>query len=273
MSIEMLDEVTINELTDVAVRASDAAGVIMKDNLRVGHRVEKKGEIDLVTEVDHLCERTIISILRRAFPEHDILTEEQDIEQRGSEYRWFIDPVDGTTNYVHGLDWVNVTLALEFSDQIIIGVVYDPFRQRRYTAIKGRGAYCNGRRLRVSDTGRMIDSLIATGFPYRRTMMRRNNLHYHDRIIMHCQDIRRFGSAALDMCMLADGCFDAYWELGLNPWDMAAGSLIITEAGGSISKLDGTGWDVYGGEMLASNSLLHQQMVDIIREVDKEQDF
>ncbi|MDP2646014.1 MAG: inositol monophosphatase family protein [Desulfobacterales bacterium] len=247
-----------NEYVQVAIKAAKKAGSLQKKYLGKPHRVAYKGEIDIVTDVDHKCEAAIINTIRKACPEHDILAEESlERKKSNSDYRWIIDPLDGTTNYVHNFPFFCVSVALEIKGTVQVGVVYDPIRKELFSGIKNQGAFLNGHRLSVSGEVDLKKSLIATGFPYDIETVERNNLANFVKIIKASRGIRRAGSAALDLCYVACGRLDGYWELKLKPWDMAAGQLIVKEAGGQVTNFSGGKISIYHDEILASNGLIH----------------
>lgn len=227
--------------------------------------IRYKGEIDLVTGFDRRAQQTLVKALRRRYPDIGVLSEERiSIPSVGSA-RWIIDPLDGTTNFAHDLPIWCLAIALEENRRVTLGVVYDPTRRELFWAIRGRGAYLNGRRINVSHTRRLDRSLLVTGFPYDIRRSQVNNLEYFCRFARRAQAVRRLGSAALDLCYTACGRFDGYWELKLSPWDQAAGSLIVQEAGGKITDFSGNPFDYYGHEVLASNGFIHQAMQRIIQ--------
>jgi myo-inositol-1(or 4)-monophosphatase len=220
----------------------------------------------LVTSVDRAAERGIVEILLSEFPEHSILAEEAtEIPGKTKEYRWIIDPLDGTTNFTHGYPQVSVSIAVEFCGQIIVGLVYDPLRHECFRAIKGQGATLNGASIRTSVVTELDKALLATGFPYDRRENTDFYLSFFRGFLPRCQGIRRAGSAALDLCYVASGRLDGFWELKLKPWDIAAGSLIVAEAGGSLSDFSGNKFSIWGNETLASNGSIHNEMVQVIR--------
>ena len=253
----------------VAVEAARKAGGILKENLHGTREITYKGDINLVTEMDTRSERAVVGTLRASFPDHGIIAEEETTIRNGSGYTWIIDPLDGTTNYAHGYPCFSVSIALEHEGDVITGVVYDPMRDELFTAQKGQGAYLNGKRIKVSIVDTLIKSLLATGFPYDRKVSEKNNLDYFHDLLMASQEVRRDGSAALDLCSVAAGRFDGFWELKLKPWDVAAGSLIVCEAGGRVTDLSGNTFDIFADEVLASNGIIHGQMVEILRTAGK----
>ena len=250
----------------VAREAALEAGRILRDNIHGIREIIYKGDINLVTEMDMRSEQTIVEMLRVAFPDHGIVAEEETKLSNASDYTWIIDPLDGTTNYAHGYPCFAVSIALRHEDDVVLGVVYDPMRDELFAAQKGLGAYLNGKQIKVSQVDTLIKSLLATGFPYDRKVSNKNNMNYFHGLLMASQEVRRDGSAALDLCYVAAGRLDGFWELKLKPWDVAAGSLVVHEAGGMISDLSGNRFDMHGEEILASNGRIHRQMIDILQE-------
>jgi myo-inositol-1(or 4)-monophosphatase len=225
-----------------------------------------KGEFDLVTEADRASERLIVERLRSHFPSHSIVAEEGGGNEGESEYRWYVDPLDGTTNFAHGFPAYNVTMALERSGELIAGVIFDPLRNEMFTAEHGSGAYLNHHRIHVSKTPRIDASLVATGFPSRKRHLN-VNVHFYYQLAMLSHGVRRAGSAALDLAYVACGRLDAFWEFGLNPWDIAAGVLMIREAGGTCSDMHGGPLAMRGPHILADNTLLHAPMRELFAEI------
>ena len=250
-----------------AIDAAKSAGLLLKRNIGRGHTIEFKGVIDVVTEMDIKAEEMIMKTIRARFPEHGILTEESFEQKSGSGYRWIIDPLDGTTNYSHGFPVFCVSIALEMEGEIILGVVFNPMLNELFTAEKGKGAYLNNKRIRVSGISELTKSLLATGFPYDVRTSPDNNISHFANFAVRVQAIRRAGSAALDMCYVACGRFDGFWELKLKPWDTAAAMLIIKEAGGIVTDFKGSAFSLYSGETLASNGLVHDEMIEILNAV------
>ena len=240
------------------------AGVLLRKRLDDRHDIEYKGEINIVTEADRLSEKLIVEKISHTFPLHGILTEEAPETAGNSEFRWIIDPLDGTTNYAHGYPVFSVSIALEVEGTVILGAVYNPMLDEFFMAEKGRGSYLNGRRLMVSRAGVLSRSLLATGFPYDIRTDRNNNINYFKAMALNAQAIRRAGSAAFDLACLAAGRFDGFWELKLAPWDTAAGWLIVEEAGGMVTDLAGGLYDLRSPNILATNGLIHQEMIGII---------
>ena len=249
----------------VAIEAARRAGAILRENIHGAREISFKGDINLVTEMDTRSERAVVETILSSFPDHGILAEEGTSIQNGSGYVWIIDPLDGTTNYAHGYPCFSVSIALEHEGEVIAGVVYDPMRDELFSARKGKGAALNGKELRVTGVGELIKSLLATGFPYDRKVSEKNNMAYFHELLMASQEVRRDGSAALDLCYVACGRFDGFWELKLKPWDVAAGSLIVLEAGGTVSDLCGGKFDLHAEEILASNGRIHSRMIEIFQ--------
>jgi myo-inositol-1(or 4)-monophosphatase len=241
------------------------AGDILRRHQGQPLHIEYKGTIDLVTEVDRESEAYLRARIAEAYPDHQILGEEEGLAGAESPFRWLVDPVDGTTNYAHGFPYYCVSVGLEFEGRIIAGAVYNPCLDELFSADLGGGATCNGRPIQVSDIDELRRSLLTTGFPYS-VIEEGNNLPHFARFLHQCQAVRRAGSAALDMCNVACGRYDGFWEYGLSPWDMAGGSIILTEAGGRISDYQGRPFNLYGKELLASNGPMHGPMMDVLRE-------
>ena len=260
------DPVFLATATEIVLRAGD----IQMARRVSGFHVEKKGEIDLVTEVDLECERVCREVIAERFPDHDILAEElsRPGERASSRYRWVFDPVDGTTNYAHGLPIFCASLALEIDGRAEIGAVYDPSRRELFTAERGVGAFLNGVPLRVSSTETLIDSLLVTGFPYDVHARTSELLELFGAFLATARAVRRLGSAALDLCYVAAGRFDGFWEKTLKPWDVAAGALIAAEAGGRVTGMDGSQFDPAAAHLLASNGRIHDAMLAVIRDVN-----
>jgi myo-inositol-1(or 4)-monophosphatase len=250
---------------NTAWQAANAAGEIVRENWQRPRTIEYKGDIDLVTSVDREAERKILDILQREFPEHGFLCEETAaIDGRSNDYRWIIDPLDGTTNFAHGYPHMGVSIALQQNDQVILGLVYDPLRRECFRAVAGQGATLNGAPIRVSAMDQLDRALLATGFPYDRRRHADEYLVFFKAFLTRCQGIRRAGSAALDLCYVASGRLDGFWELKLKPWDVAAGALIVAEAGGTLSDFSGQPLSIFGNETLASNGIIHAEMVGVM---------
>jgi len=249
---------------EVAREAAREAGRLLKENVDARGAVTYKGAVDLVTEFDRRSQDIIDRRLSSSFPDHSILAEEGLARAGSSEYRWIFDPLDGTTNFAHTFPVFSVSIALERKGDLLLGVVFDPMRGEMFEAVKGGGARLNGAAIRVSDVPELGKSLLATGFPYDVRTSRTNNVREFSDFIVRAQAIRRCGSAALDLCYVACGRFDGFWELKLKPWDMAAGALIVREAGGRISDFQGGPFDPFSGIILATNGRIHDAMMDIL---------
>jgi myo-inositol-1(or 4)-monophosphatase len=217
------------------------AGKILHDSYEKDHEVSYKGVIDLVTNVDHASEDYILGEIQRLFPTHRILSEEAGGLDGHDEHLWLVDPIDGTVNYAHGVPFFSVSIAYAHKGIVTLGAVYDPMRDEMFTAERGRGAHVNGRPMKVSTVEELVRSLLVTGFPYDSWTTEHNNLEYYGKFARLTQGVRRLGSAALDLCYVAAGRLDGYWELSLKPWDLAAGGLIAEEAGARVTTLDGRG--------------------------------
>ncbi len=249
---------------DVAVEAALLAGRYQRFRFASQVAVDMKGDKDLVTEVDRDSEKLIVEHLLARFPDHMILAEEGEYPCTGSSLRWIIDPVDGTTNYAHGFPWFCASIALESAGELLVGVIYNPMHDELFTATKGGGAYLNGRRLHVSTRYPLRDTLLGTGFPYDCATDPANNFASFIAFQKAARGIRRAGAAALDLAYLAAGRLDGFWELKLKPWDVAAGVLMIREAGGTVSTFDGSAYDVSNHRIVASNGLIHGEMVAML---------
>ena len=244
--------------------AARKAGRLLKENINKSNEIYYKGAVDLVTPFDTKAQRTIFDHLSSFFPDHDYLAEEGLSQNKGAEMRWIIDPLDGTTNYAHHYPVFTISIALERKSDIVLGLVYDPMREEMFSALKGKGAFLNGKKISVSDIDELDKSLLATGFPYDVRISHKNNILHFNNFIIRAQGIRRCGSAAMDLCYVACGRYDGFWELKLKPWDTAAGVLIVREAGGQVSDFRGGEFSISGSEILATNGSIHQQMADIL---------
>jgi len=252
------------ELKTAANTARQAGKLLAAMAIR-GVTVDYKGTIDLVTEADRASEQLVVKALRKAFPNDDIMTEESESERTTSARRWIIDPLDGTTNYAHTFPFWCVSIAFEDKGQVQAGAVCNPNLKELFTARRGHGAFLNGSRIKVSRQAELSKSLLATGFPYDVHTSDRDNLDHFRRFIKRAQAVRRPGSAALDLAYVACGRLDGFWEIKLKPWDMAAASLMITEAGGTVTRFDGSPFDLYVQECLASNGHIHRAMIDVLK--------
>jgi myo-inositol-1(or 4)-monophosphatase len=258
----------LHPMLNTAIKAARTAGAIINraslDLERV--QVNAKAPNDFVTEVDHAAEAAIIETLLTAYPGHGILAEESGTARgaRDSEFVWIIDPLDGTTNFIHGLPTYAVSIGLAFRNQIQQAVVYDPARNDLFFASKGRGAFLNDKRLRVSKRTRMADALIGTGFPFRKGDDLAHYLTVLEKVMKSCAGVRRPGAAALDLCYVAAGWYDAFFETGLSPWDVAAGSLIVTEAGGLVGNFTGEAEFLHQREVVAGSPKIYGQLVQML---------
>ncbi|MFM2069250.1 MAG: hypothetical protein RLZZ584_4159 [Pseudomonadota bacterium] len=263
-----MSQANLHPMLNIAIKAARAAGsVINRASLDLDRlTVSSKSPNDFVTEVDAAAEQVIIDTLLQAYPGHAILAEESGREHgaRHSDYLWIIDPLDGTTNFIHGFPQYAVSIALAFRGKVEQAVVYDPNRNDLFYATKGRGAFLNDKRLRVSRRIRMADTLIGTGFPFRKGDNFKRYLKMFEEIMQNCAGLRRPGAAALDLCYVAAGWYDGFFETGLNPWDVAAGSLMITEAGGLVGNFTGEADFLYQREVVAANPRIYAQMVKIL---------
>lgn len=227
---------------------------------------ELKGDFDLVTEADRASERLVVERLRRHFPSHGIVAEEGGGHESPSNYRWYVDPLDGTTNFAHGFPMFNVTLALEQDEELLAGVIFDPIRNELFTAELGGGAYLNHHRIHASKVAGLDSALVATGFPSRKRHLN-VNVHFYHQMAMITHGVRRAGSAALDLAYVACGRLDAFWEFGLKPWDQAAGILLVKEAGGRATDMTGGKPKLRGPHLLASNGIIHDETLGLFGEI------
>lgn len=250
---------------DFAIDTARAAGQVLRERFRQHHTVTSKSSpVDLVTEADLASEQLIVDRIRRRFPDHAILAEEGSSGEHRAPYRWLIDPLDGTTNYAHGFPVWSVVIALAQGDDVLLGVAYDPLRDELFTAGRGIGAFLDGQRLRVSPTPRLGESLLATGFPYSRATEAQNNLGPFNHLMPRVRGVRRGGSAALDLAYVAAGRLDGYWEFWLNPWDWAAGALMVREAGGTVTDVAGEFWRPGMLSLVATNGHVHSELLDAV---------
>jgi len=246
---------------DAAVEAARIAGAFQRYRFTSALIIDLKGDKDLVTEVDRESERLIVAHLRSKFPGHNIVAEEGQYPQDGSPFRWIIDPVDGTTNYAHGFPWFCSSIGLMCDQELLAGVIYNPVQDELFTATRGGGAFLNGRRISVSGRAPLKSSLLGTGFPYDCASDPANNFDNFITFQKAARGIRRAGAAALDLAYVAAGRLDGFWELKLKAWDVAAGVLLVREAGGTVTTFDGSTYDVFNNRIVASNGLIHDQMI------------
>jgi myo-inositol-1(or 4)-monophosphatase len=255
-------------MLNFAIQTARDAGRVLEARFGRNIQISNKGDIDLVTEADLAAERVIIERIHSYYPRHSILAEESGesvIIGGANELKWIVDPLDGTTNYSHGYPCFCVSIALERAGVLEIGVIYDPMRDELFAAERGQGATLNDRLIKVSETYDLNRALLCTGFPYDVRQREKFARHLHN-FIMTAQGVRRDGSAALDLAYVASGRFDGFWEEGLNPWDVAAGVLLIEEAGGHISRYDGKAFNIYTPPIVASNGLVHDAMLRVLNE-------
>jgi len=256
----------LGHILEVASSIAREAGALISDYRRRGVEFELKGAHDLVTEADRASERLIVERLGQHFPTHAVVAEEGGSAQGSSEYRWYVDPLDGTTNFAHRFPVYNVTLGLERAGELIAGVIYDPTRDEMFSAELGSGAWLNGQRICVSAAARLEDSLSATGFPSRKRHAN-INIHFYYQLAMQSHGVRRAGAAAIDLAYVACGRLDLFWEFALNPWDMAAGVLLVREAGGVCTDMHGAPFDLRGPHVLADNGALHGEVVALFERI------
>ena len=256
----------MTDAVKLAVEAACAAGKIQSERANDIRDILEKGGLrgDVVTEVDLLCEKEIIGRIQSAFPDHAILAEESGDTQGDVKNKWIIDPLDGSLNYSHGYPCYGVSIGLEHDGEPVVGVIYNPNLDELFVAEKGQGATLNGKPIKVSTINTLEKSLLVTGFTPKIIGSEDDNLNHFCNFMKLCQAVRRPGSAAMDFCYTAMGRFDGFWEAYLNPWDMAAGVLIVREAGGTVTAFDGGPFSIYGNHVLATNGKVHQQMVDIL---------
>ncbi len=248
----------------VAHAAAARAGALLRSRYREHQEVSFKGEVDLVTAADRDAERLIVDCIRSAFPAHGIVAEESPPRPGGDDHRWYVDPLDGTTNFAHGYPQFCVSIALARADEMLLGVVHDPVREETFSAVRGDGARLNGAPIAVSATARFEHALLGTGFPYDRRQHADFYVGFLAEAMRRSQGVRRAGSAALDLCWVACGRLDAFWEWKLHPWDFAAGRLIVQEAGGRVSDFAGGPHRLSGEETAASNGLLHDALLAML---------
>src|SRR3954470_13214355 len=241
-------------------RVAREAGALLKRHFLARVAIEYKGDADLVTVADRESETLIVGRIRERFPKHDILGEEGTRSETGAEFKWYIDPLDGTTNFAHGFPVFCVSMGLEQNGERIAGVLFDPTRNELFAAEKGGGARLNGERIHVSKIATLNESLVATGFPSHKRH-KNPNIHFYHQITLRSHGVRRAGSAAMDLAYTACGRYDAYWEFNLNPWDTAAGVLLVQEAGGTVTGFWSDPFDISSKEVAASNTLLHPELL------------
>jgi myo-inositol-1(or 4)-monophosphatase len=256
----------MNRYLAAAVETAQQAGALLLDDFRQPAKIEYKSDVDIVTAADRRSEAFIVERLRTLFPQHALVAEESGRQEATSDYCWYVDPLDGTTNFAHGYPCFAVSIALVAGDDTLVGVVHDPVRQETFQAAHGEGAWLNQKRLRVSRTERLAESLLGTGFPTRKRHENPNILYYH-RLTLLSHGVRRDGSAALDLAYVAAGRFDGFWEINLKPWDTAAGTLLVREAGGVVTDFQGVPFRLGGVEITASNGLIHSELQQVFAEI------
>jgi myo-inositol-1(or 4)-monophosphatase len=244
--------------------AREAGALLMTHFRRV--EIEYKGDVDLVTEADRQSEALITSSIRQRWPQHGIIAEEGTRRDSAGDYRWYIDPLDGTTNFAHTFPVFCVSMGLEHKGEMVAGVLYDPTRDEMFSAEKGGGAFLNDRQIHVSKFAKLSESLLATGFPSHKRH-KNPNIYFYHQLTLRSHGLRRAGSAALDLASVACGRVDGFWEFNLNPWDTAAGVVLVREAGGIVTRFDGTPFNIDSRETLASNGLIHQQLMHEFAEI------
>ncbi len=254
-------------LLQIAKKLANDAGRMALEFQKKGFKISTKSSpIDLITEADTACEQLILKTIKSHFPDHSVLTEESGAIDRDGEYKWIVDPIDGTTNFAHGLPIFAISIAIVHKGKPIIGVVEIPALKETFWAQEGRGAYLNNKRIHVSKIGKFQEGLLATGFPYARTDRYKKNIALFDAFYKPSQGVRRLGSAATDLCFVAAGRFDGFWEYDLEAWDVAAGKIIVEEAGGTVTNMDGSSFSPKLKNILATNGLLHSDMLRVIKE-------
>jgi len=253
---------------EAAIEIAREAGKILREEFDRPAQIAYKGDVDLVTQADKRSEETIVARLTEYFPGHSIAAEEGTGHELNSEYRWHVDPLDGTTNFAHGYPCFSVSIALAQRGALLAAVVYNPFYDELFAAARGAGATLNGKRIFVSETGSLANSLLCTGFPVHKRLAN-PNIHYYWDFTLRSHGVRRDGSAALDLACVAAGRFDGFWEFGLKPWDTAAGVLLVEEAGGKVSDFAGEPYQLGGPMILATNGLMHEEMRKVALEISQ----
>jgi myo-inositol-1(or 4)-monophosphatase len=251
---------------ETAAEIAREAGALLMTRFDRRIAIDSKGEYDIVTEADRSSERLIVERLIAHFPSHAIVAEEGGGHESSSGYRWYVDPLDGTTNFAHSFPCFNVTMALESAGELIAGVIFDPVREELFTAERGAGAFLNGKRIHVSEIAKLDSALVASGFPSRKRHLS-VNIHFYHQLGMLTHGVRRCGSAAIDLAYVACGRLDAFWEFGLNPWDMAAGLLLTAEAGGKYSGMHGEPHQLRGPDVLVDNGLIHDEILTLFGQI------
>ena len=254
---------------EFVARAAEIAregGALLMEYFAQTVAIEYKGDADLVTIADRKSEKLLVERLHDAWPHHDILGEEGTLTRSGSEYRWYVDPLDGTTNFAHGYPVFCISMGLEHRGELIAGVIYDPTRNEMFAAERGKGATLNGKPMHVSKTPKLVESILGTGFPSHKRHKNPNIQFYHQ-LTLRSHGVRRAGSAALDLASVASGRFDGFWEFNLNPWDTAAGIVLVREAGGLVTDFSGGPFNISSREVLASNGRIHEELLKNFQEI------
>ncbi len=260
----------LEKYKSVLFEAVEESAEILLKNFDTDFMIGRKTHYnDLVTEVDHKSEAKIIEVIHSHFPEHNVLSEEIGDLKLKSDHIWIVDPIDGTVNYAHSIPIFCISIALEIKKEIVLGLIYNPLSGEKFFSEKGKGAFLNDKKISVSKTQHLMDSILVTGFPYLAKDNQDQCIDHFANFIRHGLPIRRLGSAALDMCYVACGRFDGFWEVSLNPWDAAAGYLILNEAGGKITDFKGKEYSIYGKQLLATNGKIHREMMQVLEEAYK----
>lgn len=262
----------MERIKETALRAAREAGALLRERLGKVKNIDYKGAFNIVTDVDRASERAILQILKADFPDFDILAEESGAQTSGSGCRWLVDPLDGTTNYAHAYPFFSVSIGLEDAGRVVFGVVYNPISEELFWAEEGKGAWLSQEPIRVSSAGSLDSSLLATGFPPDTERASDNNISQFATLTAASHGVRRDGSAALDLCFVASGRLDGFWEMKLSPWDTAAGSLIVTEAGGRVTNLEGGAFDIASGHILSTNGLIHDHVVSALARAKRQRE-
>ncbi len=265
----MTYEVGSKDFLEFLTRVTENAGKVIlkysKGNFGIELKDSRPGAIDIVTDADRASEDLIVEAINREFPEHDILTEERSFEPKGSRWLWLVDPLDGTVNFAHGYPMFSVSIGLMHDGALVAGMVYDPLKKERFYAIRSGGAFLNDNPISVSEAARLQESIVSTGFPYDKAYSQDNNIAEFSKVLLRVQGMRRAGSAALDLAYVSCGRLDGFWELKLKPWDMAAGILLVQEAGGRVSDRSGDQTDVYTQFVVATNGIIHDLLLETLK--------
>lgn len=260
----MTNTIDLKQISATGFTAVEKAADFLRDRFGHTHAVKKKGAIDLVTEADEYAERLIIDTILASYPDHSILAEESGNVVARSPYKWIVDPLDGTTNFAHNLPCFSVSIAFAVNNEVVFGVIENPVLRERFWATQGKGAFLNGKKIGVSSTERLSESLLATGFPYNLRTIIDTLVARFKHCLAASQGIRRLGSAAIDLCYVACGRFDGFWEQNLKPWDTAAGTLVVREAGGYVTDFSGNFYHTDMKEILATNSTIHKDLMELL---------